>query len=71
VLDGSALEGPDPGLAEVPTEQNMRLLRGGSLFSNPRYARAAFRYGAYPDFGSTFVGLRPCCPSPPGSLLGP
>ncbi len=71
VLDGSALEGPDPGLAEVPREQEMRLLRGGSWFDAPRGARAAFRSSNLPDVGDPGVGLRPCCPSPPGSLLGP
>jgi formylglycine-generating enzyme required for sulfatase activity len=65
VLDGSALEEPDPGLAEVPTEQKMRLLRGGTWFGNPLFARAAFRNGSSPDFGGSDVGLRPCCPSPP------
>jgi formylglycine-generating enzyme required for sulfatase activity len=71
VLDGSALEGPDPGLAEVPTEQGMMLLRGGSWFSDPHFARAAFRSSYDPDNVNSFIGLRPCCPSPPGSLLGP
>jgi formylglycine-generating enzyme required for sulfatase activity len=70
VLDGSALEGPDPGLAEVPIEQVMRLLRGGSWFDVPLFARAAFRNSLSPDNVITNIGLRPCCPSPPGSLLG-
>jgi formylglycine-generating enzyme required for sulfatase activity len=48
----------------------MRLLRGGSWFNNPHNARAAFRDSYIPDNGITGIGLRPCCPSPPGSLLG-
>jgi formylglycine-generating enzyme required for sulfatase activity len=68
--DGSALEGPDPGLAEVPVEQQMRLLRGGSWVSNPHLARAAFRSSSRPVNVSAFVGVRPGCFSPPGSLLG-
>jgi formylglycine-generating enzyme required for sulfatase activity len=69
LLDGSALEGPDPGLAEVPSEQEMKLLRGGSWIDAPRGARAAFR-GSYPPAGVlTNVGVRPGCFSPPGLLL--
>jgi formylglycine-generating enzyme required for sulfatase activity len=71
LLDGSALEGADPGLAEVPQEQQMRLLRGGSWFLNPHFARAACRDGLRPDGVFTNVGVRPGCFSPPGSLLGP
>jgi formylglycine-generating enzyme required for sulfatase activity len=71
LLDGSALEGADPGLAEVPQEQQMRLLRGGSWLSNPLNARAAFRNSSHPDYVLTDVGVRPGCFSPPGSLLGP
>jgi formylglycine-generating enzyme required for sulfatase activity len=71
LLDGSALEGADPGLAEVPQEQQMRLLRGGSWIDGPHVARAAFRYSGPPDFVLTYVGVRPGCFSPPGSLLGP
>jgi formylglycine-generating enzyme required for sulfatase activity len=68
--DGAAIEGPDPGLAG-DKEQRYRLLRGGSWFSFPHDARAAFRDGNYPDNDNAVIGLRPCCPSPPGSLLGP
>ena len=68
--DGAAIEGPDPGLAG-DKEQRYRLLRGGSWFYGPRTARAAFRVGSNPVSGNTSIGLRPCCPSPPGSLLGP
>jgi formylglycine-generating enzyme required for sulfatase activity len=69
LLDGSALEGPDPGLAEVPSEQEMKLLRGGSWLDNPHFARAAFRRCFHPGFASTDVGVRPGCFSPPGLLL--
>jgi formylglycine-generating enzyme required for sulfatase activity len=68
--EGAAIEGPDPGLVG-DKEQRYRLLRGGSWFGNPRSARAAFRLCINPDNGNTSFGLRPCCPSPPGSLLGP
>ena len=67
--DGAAIEGPDPGLAG-DKEQRYRLQRGGSWFSNPLAARAAFRDGDNPDDVNSDIGLRPCCPSPPGSLLG-
>jgi formylglycine-generating enzyme required for sulfatase activity len=69
--DGSALEGPDPGLAEVPSEQEMKLLRGGSCFFIPYFARAAFRGSGLPVAVLPDVGVRPGCFSPPGSLLGP
>jgi formylglycine-generating enzyme required for sulfatase activity len=71
LLDGSALEGADPGLAEVPQEQQMMLLRGGSWFFIPRNARAAFRYGDLPGTDSADVGVRPGCFSPPGLFLCP
>jgi formylglycine-generating enzyme required for sulfatase activity len=71
LLDGSAIEGPDPGLAEVPGEQEMKLLRGGSWIFYPLNARAAFRNGNHPDADYADVGVRPGCFSPPGSLLGP
>jgi len=69
--DGSALEGPDSGLAEVPSEQEMKLLRGGSWNNYPHGARAAFRGSYHPVTVRTDVGVRPGCFSPPGSLLGP
>ena len=62
--DGSPLEGPDPEL-EGNQEQSYRLLRGGSWFSNPHYARAAFRYSLPPVSVSPYVGVRPGCFSPP------
>ena len=67
--DGAAIEGPDPGLAG-DKEQRFRLLRGGSWFSSPRAARAAFRSSHLPGNDDASFGLRPCCPSPPGSFLG-
>ena len=70
LLDGSALEGPDPGLEEVPNEQEMKLLRGGSWVGDPPLARAAFRFSRLPDTDDAYVGVRPGCLSPPGSLLG-
>jgi formylglycine-generating enzyme required for sulfatase activity len=68
---GEAREGMDPGLADVPLERDFRLLRGGSWLDVPRLTRAAMRYGTLPGYAPSSVGLRPCCPSPPGSLLGP
>ncbi|MFN7896629.1 MAG: SUMF1/EgtB/PvdO family nonheme iron enzyme [Cyanobacteriota bacterium] len=67
--EGAAIEGPDPGLVG-DKEQRYRLLRGGSWFVSPHNARAAFRLSNDPDGDFTIIGLRPCCPSPPGSLLG-
>ena len=71
LMEGSAWDGPDPGLAGVPLERDMRLLRGGSWFNGPRNARAAFRRSRHPANISTDNGVRPCCLLPPGSLLGP
>ena len=71
LLDGRAVEGPDRGLAHVPQEQQMRLLRGGSWFGGPHDVRAAFRNSVLPDIVNPYVGVRPGCFSPPGSLLGP
>jgi formylglycine-generating enzyme required for sulfatase activity len=69
--DGSALEGPDPGLSDVPRERENRLLRGGSWVGEPLSCRAAYRSSNTPVNGNPSVGFRPCCcPSPPGSLLG-
>jgi len=71
LLDGSAIEGPDLGLAEVPREMEFRLLRGGSWCIPPPICRSAYRL-AYPPFiASADVGFRPGCFSPPGLLLGP
>ncbi len=68
--DGSALEGPDPGLSDVPTEREYRLLRGGAWINTPHNARAAMRNGLRPGNFATNVGLRPGCFAPPGLLLG-
>ncbi len=70
-MEGGAWEGPDPGLAELPLEREYRLLRGGSWVSSPHGCRVAFRDGLHPDGVNSFVGVRPGCFSPPGSLLGP
>jgi formylglycine-generating enzyme required for sulfatase activity len=67
--EGAAIAVPDPGLVG-DKEQRYRLLRGGSWFNDPHDARAAFRNSFNPGIGLTNFGLRPCCPSPPGSLLG-
>ena len=69
LLDGRALEGPDPGLAEVPGEQQMRLLRGGSWFNEPLGCRSAYRNSNHPGNHDGSGGFRVCC-LPPGSLLG-
>jgi formylglycine-generating enzyme required for sulfatase activity len=68
---GEAREGPDPDLADVPQEREYRLLRGGTWLSDPHNARAAMRDGSHPVYAGTIVGLRPCCPSPPGLFLSP
>jgi len=70
LVDGRALEGPDPLLANVPFERDMKLLRGGAWSSTPHDARAALRNGNPPDSDDTIVGVRPGCFAPPGSLLG-
>ncbi len=72
--DGSALEGPDPGLAEVPREQEMKMLRGGSWINDPHNARAAMRNSNHPDNLNTTVGVGPGCfppPQHPGAMGGP
>lgn len=70
LADGSALEGPDPRLANIPLERDLKLLRGGAWDGTPRFARAAMRNGDRPVNDSAGVGLRPGCFAPPGSLLG-
>ncbi|MFM7514538.1 MAG: formylglycine-generating enzyme family protein, partial [Cyanobium sp.] len=69
--DGGPLEGPDPRLATVPVEREMKLLRGGAWNDSPHYARAALRFGNHPYVDDSDVGVRPGCFAPPGSLLGP
>ena len=69
---GLPWEGVDPALEALGTAQKeLKLLRGGSWFNAPLFARAAFRNGYPPAFVFTGNGVRPCCLLPPGSLLGP
>jgi formylglycine-generating enzyme required for sulfatase activity len=68
-LDGSPLEGLDPGL-EGNQEQTYKLLRGGSWFNDPHDCRSACRDCDRPAYLFVSVGFRVCC-LPPGSLLGP
>jgi len=69
--DGMPWEGVDPTLEAMGTAQkDWKLLRGGSGFDEPRYCRAAYRGSVPPALISAFVGFRPCCLLPPGSLLG-
>jgi formylglycine-generating enzyme required for sulfatase activity len=51
-------------------QRGWKLLRGGSWFYFPHGCRAACRYCDGPGYDYSNYGLRPCCPSPPGSLLG-
>jgi formylglycine-generating enzyme required for sulfatase activity len=61
----------DPALEALGTAQKeLKLLRGGSWFDEPRYARAAVRSGIHPANVDSSSGVRPCCLLPPGSLLG-
>ena len=46
-------------------DQTMRLLRGGSWGSYPRYCRSASRYGRHLDHRHSYVGFR-LCRFPPG-----
>jgi len=52
-------------------QRGWKLLRGGSWVNSPHNCRAAYRCSFGPDSVTADGGLRPCCPSPPGSLLGP
>jgi formylglycine-generating enzyme required for sulfatase activity len=61
----------DPDLEALGTAQKeLKLLRGGSWFLDPRNCRAANRNSIHPAFVNPFNGVRPCCLLPPGSLLG-
>jgi formylglycine-generating enzyme required for sulfatase activity len=69
---GLPWEGVDPALEALGSAQTeLRLLRGGSWFDEPRLCRAANRNCDYPAGVNTNFGVRPCCLLPPGSLLGP
>jgi formylglycine-generating enzyme required for sulfatase activity/RES domain-containing protein len=58
--DGSAWV--DYGDGEKSNELGkIRLLRGGSRYSNPRYCRSAFRNSVFPDLRSNNIGFRVCC----------
>ncbi|MFN9243432.1 MAG: formylglycine-generating enzyme family protein, partial [Cyanobacteriota bacterium] len=69
VLEGHAIEGADRGLSQVPQEQAMRLLRGGSWLFVPVLARAAMRHGYHPGSLYPDVCVRTGCGSPPGLFL--
>jgi formylglycine-generating enzyme required for sulfatase activity len=71
VFEGHAIERADPGLSQVPHEQEMRLLRGGSWLLDPVGARAAVRSSDLPGDLDATVGVRPGCFSPPGLFLYP
>ena len=47
-----------------------RVLRGGSIFGNPGYCRAAARLPGRPDYRSDFVGFRLVVPCQTGGGLG-
>lgn len=49
---------------ENPEGDAMRVVRGGSWDLNPDYARAASRYGSFPDSRYFFVGFRLVCRPP-------
>jgi len=69
--DGQPWREEDEDLVRLKSsQQRWKLMRGGSWFNEPRYCRAAFRYGKHPADVSARFGARPCCPLPPGSLLG-
>ncbi|NEO74651.1 formylglycine-generating enzyme family protein, partial [Moorena sp. SIO3H5] len=55
---------PTDGTALIIDENNYRLLRGGSWFSDPRVCRCAYRYwfgrvGSYGNFGFRVVVVCP------------
>jgi formylglycine-generating enzyme required for sulfatase activity len=68
---GDPWRGEDGDLVRRDSGQRgWKLLRGGSWFGDPHFSRAAFRGSNNPVIGDSSRGLRPCCPSPSGSLLG-
>ena len=58
-------KGDDPALADVPLEQGMWLLRGGSWNDLPWDCRSAYRLSLNPDYRYSIIGFRVCC-LPPG-----
>ena len=65
VQEGQAWNEPDLS-PQAAGKREWRLLRGGSWFGVPRSCRAAYRDGTRPGSVSPDVGVRPCCPLPPG-----
>jgi formylglycine-generating enzyme required for sulfatase activity len=58
--DGSAQESPDNNACPL------RVLRGGSWYTNPQYARSAYRFGTAPDLRVSNIGFRlACCQGSP------
>jgi formylglycine-generating enzyme required for sulfatase activity/energy-coupling factor transporter ATP-binding protein EcfA2 len=49
---------PTDGSAWLNNNRNERLLRGGSWGNNPRSCRSAYRRTYFPDYRSSFFGLR-------------
>ena len=67
--DGSPWEDPDTSTEADPRAAN-RLLRGGSWICEPPNCRSAYRNCIPPGDIYPYVGVRPCCLLPPGSLMG-
>jgi formylglycine-generating enzyme required for sulfatase activity len=51
-------KGDHPEQIEPDTSGNWRVLRGGSWFLNPEFARAAYRFRCLPDLRSSHGGFR-------------
>jgi formylglycine-generating enzyme required for sulfatase activity len=69
---GMPWQGVDPALEALGTAQKeLKLLRGGSWFDVPLGCRAANRISNHPAIVHPYLGVRPCCLLPPGSLHGP
>ena len=64
--DGTAWEGEDPKLADVPQEREMWLMRGGSWYDDTSNCRSACRDNDYPNQRNSYGGFRPCCSLSPG-----